>query len=146
MKVILLTDVKKVGKKGEVKNVADGYARNFLIKNGLAVAESKTAKEVLDKQNEVAAEEDAAKRAEAEAVKEKLAGMEFTFKVKAKNGKVFNSVSGKAIADELLKHDIKIDKKKFVEPRPISTLGYSNVKIELYKDVIGNIKVKLEEE
>ena len=54
MKVILLSDVKKVGKKGEVKNVADGYARNFLIKNGLAVAESEGAKKVLDKQNEEA--------------------------------------------------------------------------------------------
>ena len=54
MKVILLSDVKKVGKKGEVKNVADGYARNFLIKNGLAVMESEGSKKVLDKQNEEA--------------------------------------------------------------------------------------------
>lgn len=146
MKVILLSDIKKVGKKGEVKNVADGYARNFLIKNGLAVVESETSMKVLDKQNEIAAEEDARRRTEATSIKEKLDSMEFVFKVKAKNGRVFNSISGKQIEEELAKKGIKIDKKKIKEPRPIQTLGYSNVKIELYKDVIGNIKVKLEEE
>ena len=146
MKVIMLSDVKKVGKKGEVKNVADGYARNFLIKNGLAVAESEGAKKVLDKQNEEAKKLDEEKRAEAVKLKELLDTKEFVFKVKAKNGKVFNSVSAKQIAEKLLSQGIVIDKKKIKESKPISTLGYSNVKIDLYKDVIGNIKVKLEEE
>ena len=146
MKVILLSDVKKVGKKGEVKNVADGYARNFLIKNGLAVMESEGSKKVLDKQNEEAKKIDAEKRAEALKLKEVLAEKEFVFKVNAKNGKVFNSVSTKQIAEKLLSQGIVIDKKKIKDTKPISTLGYSFVKIDLYKDVIADIKVKLEEE
>ena len=146
MKVILLSDVKKVGKKGEVKNVADGYARNFLIKNGLAVMESEGSKKVLDKQNEEAKKLDAEKRAEALKLKEVLAEKEFVFKVNANNGKVFNSVSTKQIAEKLLSQGIVIDKKKIKDTKPISTLGYSFVKIDLYKDVIADIKVKLEEE
>ena len=146
MKVILLSDVKKVGKKGEVKNVADGYARNFLIARGLAVAESDSAKEILNKQKAEEAKEDAAKRKEANELKGKIEGQEFVFKVKAKDGKVFNSVSGKQIEEELAKKGLNIDKKKIKDSKPISTLGYSNVKIELYKDVVANIKVKLEEE
>ena len=146
MKVILLSDVKKVGKKGEVKNVADGYARNFLIKNGLAVMESEGSKKVLDKQNEEAKKLDEEKRAEALKLKEVLASKEFVFKVNSKNGKVFNSVSTKQIAEKLLSQGIVIDKKKIKDTKPISTLGYSFVKIDLYKDVVADIKVKLEEE
>ena len=146
MKVILLSDVKKVGKKGEVKNVADGYARNFLIKNGLAVMESEGSKKVLDKQNEEAKKLDEEKRAEALKLKEVLASKEFVFKVNDKNGKVFNSVSTKQIAEKLLSQGIVIDKKKIKDTKPISTLGYSFVKIDLYKDVVADIKVKLEEE
>lgn len=146
MKVILLSDVKKLGKKGEIKNVSDGYARNFLIARGLAVAESDSSKEILAKQNEEAAKEDAANRKDALELKDKIESQEFIFKVNAKNGKVFNSVSGKQIEEELAKKGLIIDKKKIKEPKPISTLGYSNVKIELYKDVIATIKVKLVEE
>ena len=146
MKVILLNDVKKLGKKGDVKDVSDGYARNFLIARGLAVAESDSSKAILNKQKAEEAKEDAAKRAEANVIKGKIESQEFIFKVNAKDGKVFNSVSGKQIEEELAKKGLKIDKKKIKDPKPISTLGYSNVKIELYKDVIANIKIKLVEE
>ena len=146
MKVILLNDVKKVGKKGEIKDVSDGYARNFLIARGLAVAESDSSKAILNKQKAEEAKEDAANRKEAMELKAKIESQEFVFKVNAKDGRVFNSVSGKQIEEELAKKGLKIDKKKIKEPKPISSLGYSNVKIELYKDVIANIKVKLVEE
>ena len=146
MKVILLSDVKKVGKKGEVKNVADGYARNFLIARGLAVEESKSSKAILDKQNDIAAKEDAANRKEATALKEKIESQEFVFKVKANDGKVSGSISGKQLEEELAKKGLNIDKKKIKDPKPITTLGLSNVKIELYKDIVANIKVKLIEE
>ena len=146
MKVILLNDVKKLGKKGEVKNVADGYARNFLIARGLAVAESDSSKEILNKQKAEEAKEDEANRQEAKKLKEKIESQEFVFKVKAKNGNVSNSVSSKQIEEELAKKGLIIDKKKIKDPKPISSLGYSNVKIELYKDVIANIKIKLVEE
>lgn len=146
MKVILLNDVKKVGKKGEVKEVADGYARNFLIARGLAVVASKGASEVLDKQNEQKAKEDEANKQEATKTKEKLEKLELVFKVKAKNGRVSGSISTKEIAEELKKKGIEIDKRKIIDNEPVNILGYHNIKVELYKDVIGAIKVKLEEE
>lgn len=146
MKVILLSDVKKVGKKGEVKEVSDGYARNFLIARGLAVAESGAAKEILNKQKAEEAEIDAENRQKAKALKEQIEKQEFVFKVKANEGKVSGSISSKQIEEELAKKGLVIDKKKIKDPKPITTLGYSNVKIELYKDVEANIKVKLVEE
>ena len=108
--------------------------------------ESEGSKKVLDKQNEEAKKLDEEKRAEALKLKEVLASKEFVFKVNAKNGKVFNSVSTKQIAEKLLSQGIVIDKKKIKDTKPISTLGYSFVKIDLYKDVVADIKVKLEEE
>lgn len=146
MKVIMLSDVKKVGKKGEVIEVSDGYARNFLIARGLAVVASKTANEVLDKQNKEKAKEDEANRQEALKVKEKLEKLELDFKVKAKDGRVSGSISTKEIAEELKKKGIEIDKRKIIDNEPINILGYHNIKVELYKDVIGTIKVKLVEE
>lgn len=146
MKVILLSDVKKVGKKGEVKEVSDGYARNFLIARGLAVVASEGANKVLAKQNEEKAKEDEANKQAALALKEKLEAMEFVFKVKANNGHVSGSVSTKEICDELKKHGIEVDKRKFVDKDPVKTLGFSHVKVELYKGVVGTIRVKLVEE
>lgn len=146
MKVILLSDVKKVGKKGEIKEVADGYARNFLIARGLAVVASEGANKVLAKQNEEKAREDENNRQEALKVKEKLETLELDFKVKANNGHVSGSVSTKEICDELKKHGIEVDKRKFIDKDPIKTLGFSHVKVELYKNVIGTIRVKLIEE
>jgi len=145
MKVILLSDVAKLGKKGEVKNVADGYGRNFLIARGLAVVASEGASKILEKQNEEAKELDDLNRAKANELKELLAKKEFVFKVKAKEGKVFNSVSTKQIEDELKKQGINVDKRKFIDKENITSLGVTNVKVELYKDVVGIIKVKLME-
>ena len=146
MKVILIADVPKLGKKGDVKNVADGYGRNFLIAKGLAVPASEKANEVLEKQNEEKAKEDAKLRKEANDLKDALAKKEFIFKVKARDGKVFNSVSTKQIEEELKKNGYIIDKRKIIDNEPITSLGYSNIKVELYKDVIATIKVELVEE
>ncbi len=146
MKVILLNDVKKVGKKGEVKEVADGYARNFLIARGLAVVASSGANKVLEKQNEEKAKLDEANRQEALKNKEKLESLELVFKVKANNGRVSGSVSTKEICEELKKKGIEIDKHKIIDNAPVTTLGFSHVKVELYKGVIGTIRVKLVEE
>ncbi|MDO4500756.1 MAG: 50S ribosomal protein L9 [Erysipelotrichaceae bacterium] len=146
MKVILLSDVKNVGKKGEIKDVADGYARNFLIARKLAVQASESANKVLAKQNEEKAKQDEINKNEAIKVKEQLEKLELNFKVKAKNGRVSGSVSTKEIADELKKKGIEIDKRKMIDKNPVSTLGYSKLKVELYKDVIATITVKLIEE
>lgn len=146
MKVILLKDVPKVGKKGETKEVADGYARNFLIARGLAVAESAGSKKVLDEQKKKEAELDAQRREDAKALAEVLAKKTLEFRVKAKNGRVSGSVSTKQIEESLRKQGITIDKRKVKGDVVLNTLGTYEVKVELYKDVIGTIKVKLVEE
>ena len=146
MKVILINDVPKLGKKGDVKEVADGYGRNFLIARGLAVLNTDASKKILEKQKEQEAELDAEKRKEANATKDKLANMSLEFMVKANNGKVSGSVSGKQIEEALAKKDIIIDKRKIKDSSNLNELGSYDVKIELYKDIIGVIKVKLVEE
>lgn len=147
MKVILLSDIKKVGKKGEIKEVADGYARNFLIRNHLAVEATKGSLNVLDQQNQAAAEAEAQKVADAKALKEEIEKLTLVFKVKVgKEGRAFGSVSTKQITDELLKrYKIKVEKRKFVDTDNLGTLGYHNVKVELHKGVIATVKVQLVE-
>ena len=146
MKVILLSDVKKVGKKGEEKNVADGYAMNFLIAKGLAVKASDKSEEILQKQKDQQAHDNQVKKEEATAIKEKLSKIKLEFSVKAQNGRVFNSISTKTICEELEKKGISVDKRKILDNEPVKTLGQTNVRIELFKDVIGTIQVVLKEE
>ena len=101
MKVILLSDVKKVGKKGEVKEVSDGYARNFLIARNLAVPYSEGSKKVLAKQEADKLRADEESRYEAKLLKEEIEPLTFEFPVKSKDGNVFGSVSSKQIAEKL---------------------------------------------
>ena len=134
MKVVLLEDVRKVGKKGDVVNVSDGYGQNFLIKNKLAVKETAGAKKILEQQKEEARLQDIENKKNAEALKEKI------------DGKTFGSVSTKHIVEQLReKYDIRVDKRKFINAHPIGALGYSNLKVELYKGVIATIRVHLSE-
>jgi len=145
MKVILLTDVKNVGKKGDVKEVADGYGRNYLIKNRLAVEASKKSMEILNQQNEKAAEEFQAKKAEALKLKEQIEKLSLVFPVKSgADGRIFGSVSTAKICEQLQSaHHITVDKRKFVDTSNLTTLGHYDVKVELFKDVIATIKVDL---
>ena len=146
MKVILLSDVKKVGKKGEVKEVSDGYARNFLIARNLAVPYSEGSKKVLAKQEADKQREDEEKRYEAKLLKEQIEPMTFEFPVKSKDGNVFGSISTKQIAEKLKDEGFTIDKRKILDNEPIKELGVTNVRVELYKDVIATISVRLTEE
>lgn len=146
MRVILLSDVPKLGKKGDIKDVADGYGRNFLIARGLAVVESEASKKILDKQNEEAAKLDAEKRNEAKELAKVLEEKTLVFKVKANEGRVSGSISTKQIEEELKKQGIIIDKRKIKDSEPLNALGTYDIRIELYKDVIGKIKVRLVEE
>lgn len=147
MKVILLQDVKKVGKKGEIVNVADGYGQNFLIKNKLAVLATNSGKEKVAQQKEQERLQDLENKKKAEELKEVIEKFTLEFKLSSgKDGKTFGSVSTKNIVEELNKtHGIKVDKRKFIDARPIQALGYTNMKIELYKGVIATIKVHLSE-
>lgn len=144
MKVILKSDVKNVGKKGQVVNVADGYARNFLIARGLAVPQTERSMEILAAQKEEEKKEDARKKAEAEALAEQLKGIALEFRVKSgKEGRVFGSVSTKQIVEELRKRGISVDKRKILDTQPIISLGVTKVRVELYKGVIGTINCSL---
>ena len=146
MKVVLLEDVRKVGKKGDVVNVSDGYGQNFLIKNKLAVKETAGAKKILEQQKEEARLQDIENKKNAEALKEKIEGITLEFVLKSgKDGKTFGSVSTKHIVEQLREYDIRVDKRKFINAHPIGALGYSNLKVELYKGVIATIRVHLSE-
>ena len=137
MKVIFIKDLKKQGKVNEIKEVSDGYALNFLIKNGYAVKYTKTSSDRLNKDLE---DIQIKEEKEIEIAKEHL-----KFGVKGNNGKVFGSISSKQIADELEKRGISIQKKKIKIDEQISTLGHHLVNVELHKKVIGGIDVELVE-
>lgn len=145
MKVVLLQDVKKVGKKGDIVKVSDGYGQNFLIKNKLAVKETATAKKIVDEQKEQEKLQDIENKNKALELKEVIEGLTLEFILKSgKDGKTFGSVSTKMVVDQLRdQYDIKVDKRKFIDARPIGALGYTNLKVELYKGVIATVKVHL---
>lgn len=146
MKVILLKDVKKQGKKDEIIEVSDGYAENFLIKNGLAVKYTTGSKNVLDKTLEKRKSDEDALIAECQKQKEKIENLELTFKVKTgKQGKVFGSISSKQIAEELSKKNINVDKKLIKIDNAIDTLGVHLVNINLHKKVVAQIKINVKE-
>ena len=148
MKVILLKDVKKLGKKDAIIDVSDGYASNYLFPNKLAVPVTNKSKEILSKQQEDAriAEENAKKAAQELA--NRLEQIEVLFKTKVgKEGKMFGSISLKQIEEEMLaQHGIQIDKRKFIDKGPLDSLGIYRLKIELHKGVVGTIKVHIVEE
>ncbi|WP_066366186.1 50S ribosomal protein L9 [Neobacillus fumarioli] len=147
MKVIFLKDVKGKGKKGEIKNVADGYAHNFLIKQGLAVEATSANISALDaqkkKQEKLAAEE----LEEAKKLKEKLDQLTVELTAKAgEGGRLFGSITSKQIADELeKKHGIKIDKRKMEMADAIRSLGHTKVPVKLHHDVTATLTVHVKE-
>lgn len=143
MKVIFIKDLKKQGKVNEIKEVSDGYAVNFLIKNGYAVKYTKTSSDILNaniKKNELQEQENIKN---AEELKKKIESITLEFKVPSNNGKVFGSVSSKQICAELLKKGITIDKKMISSTNSISSLGVHNVSVMLHKKVIAELKVHL---
>ena len=140
MKVILKTDVKKVGKKGDIVEVSDGYGRNYLI----AVASTEKSREILAEQKQAEKEEDARRKAEAEEIAKELETKRFTFKVNSgAEGRVFGSVSTKQIVEELHKNGYKVDKRKILDTAPIVSLGVTKVRVELYKGVIATINCEV---
>ena len=144
MKVILLKDVKKQGKKDDIIDVSDGYARNYLIKNNLAVPVTKRSKEVLDIAIEKRELEEEALVKSLNEIKNKLENKEISFVVKTgKEDKVFGVISSKQISEELKKMGYDIDKKCIKIDGSISSLGTHEVLVSLHKKVSFKIKVIL---
>ncbi|MFC4024203.1 50S ribosomal protein L9 [Oceanobacillus longus] len=148
MKVIFLKDVKGKAKKGEVKNVPDGYARNYLLKNKLAEEATAGSLKALEAQKRKSSQMEQQEKEEAMNLKDTLA--ELTIELKAKSGesgRLFGSITSKQIADALNKqHGYKIDKRKIELDQPIRALGYTTVPVKLHLEVSGSVKVHVSEQ
>ena len=144
MKVIFIKDLKKQGKVNEIKEVSDGYATNYLIKNGYAVKYTKTSSNRLNTEISNAKIEEEKQIKEANKIKEKIEKELLTFNVKSNNGKVFGSISNKQLEEKLKELGYNIDKKQIKIINPLSTLGVHEVSVDLYnKKVEAKIRVEL---
>lgn len=147
MKVILLKDVKNVGKKDQVVEVSDGYGNNFLIPRKLAVLSTSKSLEIRDQQKLDAALLEQKKKNEAEVLAKKIEAVTVEFTAKTgKDGKMFGSISLKQIEQELKeRHKVEIDKRKFIDHDAVNSLGYTRLKLELYKGVIATVNIHVSE-
>lgn len=143
MKVILIEDIKKLGKKDEIKELKDGYA-SFLINEKKAVPYSSRSFEILENQIEKRKQNEEDLINECNIIKSKIEKTDLKFKLKTgASDKVFGSVSTKNISDKLKELGYDIDKKKIVSEAEINSLGYHNIKINLNKKVIANIRIEV---
>lgn len=147
MKVILTKDVKGKGKKGEMVNVSDGYARNYLLPQGLAIEANATA--VNDLKNKASAKQFKidTERAEAKALADKMKEITIVYQLEAgADGKTYGSVTSKEIAEKLESlHGIVIDKRKIVLDKPIKSYGIFELDVKLYPEVVGKLKVQIKD-
>lgn len=147
MKVIFLTDVKSQGKKGEVKNVSEGYARNFLFPRGLAQEATDSNIDQLNKQKEAEKQREAAELAEAKRLAEQLEQQRFAVKTHSgEGGRLFGAVTTKHIADAITEKGFNVDKRKIVLADPIKALGGHQIQVKLHPQVTAKITVFVEAE
>ena len=144
MKVILLKDVKKQGKKDQIIDVSDGYAKNFLIKQGLAVPCNTANENKLNRDIKSRKDAEEARIKECEDIKKKLEKVTLNFKAKTgKDGKMFGSISSKQIADELKNKGFEVDKKIISCDHNIDSLGIHIVDVELHKKVVAKVNIQV---
>ncbi|ARA98175.1 50S ribosomal protein L9 [Geobacillus thermodenitrificans] len=148
MKVIFLKDVKGKGKKGEIKNVADGYANNFLFKQGLAIEATPANLKALEAQKQKEQRQAAEELANAKKLKEQLEKLTVEIAAKAgEGGRLFGSITSKQIAEALqAQHGLKLDKRKIELSDAIRALGYTNVPVKLHPEVSATLKVHVTEQ
>ena len=143
MQVIFLKDLKGQGKKGEIKEVSDGYAMNFLIKKGYAVKKTSGSLTKLNEQREDDRKLDEKLTKEAIELKNRLSNITLTFEAKAgAMDRMFGSISSKQIKEELDKKGFSFDKKQ-IKMENLNCFGFHNVEIVLYKDIIGVVRVEI---
>ena len=147
MKVIFLQDVKGQGKKGEIKEVSDGYVRNFLLPRGLVAPASEANLKMLEHQKLSEQRRKEKEKEEAQALAAKLEQTTVVIKAKAgEGGRLFGSVTSKQIAEELEKQGIRIDRRKIAMDDAIRTLGVTVVAVNLHPDVTGKLNVHVVEQ
>ena len=147
MKVVLMENVKGIGKKLDVVNVSEGYARNFLIPRNLAkIADNKSMSEANSKKESIKFKQDT-EREKANRQKEQLEKMVLEFRLKtADNGKLFGSITSKEIVEKIKeKGNIDVDKKRIVLDETIKTTGMYTAKIKLYEGIVASIKLRIAE-
>jgi large subunit ribosomal protein L9 len=143
MKIILVEDIKNLGKKGDVLDVKDGQARNHLIPNNLAIEANKKNLNALNSKNESIERIDFQNKQAALDISNKLQKELLMFKVKENAGKLFGSITTLSIYEELVKLGYKVDKRNIDLKKPINTLGDFKVRIKLYNEVFCNISIEV---
>lgn len=145
MKVILLSDVKALGKKGDLKEVTDGYARNFLFPKKLAAEATPGNLKKLEEERSRRKHKEARDEGTARELAAKLDGLTLTFQTKAgEGGKLFGSITGKDIVDRIQQETkIELDKKQLNLPETIKTMGEHEVSVHLYRGVTATLKIRV---
>jgi large subunit ribosomal protein L9 len=148
MKVILLQDVKGQGEKGDVVNVSDGYARNYLFPRKLAIKADAKNLAVLKNKKQAEANRKRSELDDAKKLADTISDLTVIIKARSgESGKLFGSVTNKEIADQLNKqHNIELDRKKIILPEPIKTLGLHQLEVKVYPEVSTTLNVKVEQE
>ena len=147
MKVILLKDVKGSGKKGEIVNVSDGYARNYLLKQGFAKEATSSALNESKQQKEAFEYHKAVEIEEAKKLAALLKSKTLYLKVKAgENGKIFGGITSAEISKALEKENITLDKKKIVLPSPIKSVGNYTIQVRIYPEIMSNFSLIIKAE
>jgi large subunit ribosomal protein L9 len=147
MKVIFLKDVKGQGKKGEVKDLSEGYVRNFLLPKGLVAAASEGNVKQLEHHKQSETKRKDKEKADAQELAAKLGDMVVVIKSKSgEGGRLFGSITSKQIAEELEKKGIHLDKRKIEMSDAIRSLGTTTVKVKLYPEVTAELRVQVSEE
>jgi large subunit ribosomal protein L9 len=148
MKVILLKDVKGQGKKGELKEVSEGYANNFLLPQKLAAPANESSVKMLDQQKKAEQRKKDQDKSDAEEIGQKLAAVTVELKAKSgKDGRLFGAISNKQVAEELEKQfKLKLDKRKILMEDPIRTLGVTEVGVKLHPEVSAKLKIHVSED